>query len=394
MIKKLFIMVLVFFSLVLSTVVLASAEETETQNGEVVISFESALQLALDDVLAFQDLEILVRNMRLQHLDMEYQLLGIIALQMDGFEIDFLRDAADEVRWGLREIERQIDYVELHQELIIAQMEQALRGIVAVISELNSTLRVLEMSMDLAYESLTRARLSYALGMISSHEMLTIELNASQGYTQLVELRRAKQRVVQNLNLLIGQPFDQYTVIEFELYVPEMPEDPDVHIEELIEQSPSIRQLFIQAQSARAERQAYTGNDLDIIISESDRNMAMEAAGQSERIPIIRNRIALQEAVERADAAHDQAVRTMEFALRQAFDELEALKSQLETAYWELELAESTLNVTLASLSVGRVTQFEVDQAELAVVRAKQGIESLYYQLWILALGLRNPELL
>ena len=487
--KKLISMVFVFFTLTLSTFIFVSAEETETlydeanetQREGVVIEFSRALQMSLDDMLAIQDFDIIIRDMRMAHTDLHYQLrrletgavrrearaplnqalqsinIGLVTLEMQqasvgnqidgamtdalaalsmsnyvgfGTELsdaiagmirlgaiggavedlrasrdaiirqlneldeDFFRDIADDARRGVHEIERQINNVELHQNLIMVQLEHALRGIVVVISELGSTLEIMEKSMDLADDGLIRARLSYELGMISSHEMLTIELNTSQGHTQLAELHRARERVVQNLNLLIGQPFDQYTVIEFELYVPEMPEDLDSHIEELIEQSASIRQLRNQALSARAERRAYTGNDRDINISASDRRRAMEAAGRDERVMVIRNRIALQEAVERADTALDQAVRSMEFALRQAYNELAALKIQLETAYRELALAKSTLNVSLASFSVGRITQFEVDQAELAVVRAKQSIESLYYQLWVLAFGLLNPELL
>ena len=487
--RKFTTMVFVFFTLTMPAFVFMNAEAAETYYGEVaetqregvVIEFGRALQLSLDDLLAMHDFEIIIRDMRMAHTDLQYQLrrletgaarrdaraplnqalqsinLGLVTLEMQqaavrnqidgamedavtalilgdfqGFgtdlgdaiagmtrlgaiggavedlrasrdalvrqlnelDEDFFRDIADDVRRGVREIERQIDNVELHQDLVMAQLEHALRGIVVVISELGSTLEILEQSMNLADESLIRARLSYELGMLSSHEMLTIELNTSQGHTQLAELYRARERVVQNLNLLIGQPFDQYTMVEFELYVPEMPEDLDSHIEELIEQSASIRQLRNQALSARAERRAYTGNDRDINISASDRRRAMEAADRDERVMVIRNRIALQEAVERADVVYDQAVRAMEFALRQAYNELAALKTRLETSYRELALAESTLNVSLASLSVGRITQFEADQAALAVTRARQSIESLYYQLWLLAFGLRHPELL
>ena len=120
----------------------------------------------------------------------------------------------------------------------------------------------------------------------------------------------------------------------------------------------------------------------------------MRAVERDESIRDIRTRIALQEAVDRAVLAHDQAVRSMEFSLRQAFGELKALTAQLEAGMRELSLVESTLNVALASLSVGRITQFDADQAQLAAANARQGIESTYYQLWILAFGLRNPELL
>ena len=476
--KKLASAVFVFFTLTLLAPVVVNAEP---QTGSIVISFERALQMSLDDMLAISDLDVLIREMRMQHRDLEYQLrrlesgafrreifaefhstlalidmglasaearqasseqaintaLGIAVQGLTGgsteqasgglraalggmagqlgagmeaeelrrqrtllmermreFDEDYFRDLTDEVRRGVREIERQIDNVELAQDIISTSLEYALRGIVVVISELESSLDILERSMELADESLVRARLSYQLGMLSSHEMLAIELSTSQGHTGLNELRRAKESVIQNLNLLINQPFDQNTVIDFELYVPEMPEDLNAHIEELIRQSPSILQLHNASLSARAERRAFTGHNRDITISESDRRRAMEAAVNNERVIDIRTRIALQEAVERSDIAYDQAVRSMEFALRQAFNELAALNLQLETAYRELALAESTLNISLASLSVGRITQFEADQAELAVASARQNIESIYSQLWILAFGLRNPEVL
>ena len=473
--------IFVFCALVLSTIIFVNAEAAETQRDGVVIDFDRALRMSLDDTLAMQDLDVLIREMRMQHRDLEYQLrrlesgaarretfaefnsllaqidmglalaearqaqseqaindaLGVAVgglLTPDGdvvgaglgaalggmagqlaagmeaeelrrqrallmermreFDEEFFREATDEVRRGLRELERQIDNVELHQDIIRASLEYALRGIVVVITELTAATEILEISMELADEGLVRARLSYNLGMISSHEMLAIELSTIQGHSGLAELRRARQRVVQNLNMLLGQPFEQYTVIEFELYVPEIPEDLENHIEELVRDSASIRQLYNAKLSARAERRAFTGHNRDITISESDRRRAMEAAVNDERVRDIRTRIALQEAVERSESAYDQAVRQMEFALRQAFNELAALNSQLETAYLELALADSTLNVSLASLSIGRITQSEASQAELAVASALQNIESIYNQLWILAFGLRNPELL
>ena len=481
MMRKLVSAFAVFLALTMLSAVAVNAEESETQGLGVVISFERALQMSLNDMLALQDLDVLIREMRMQHRDLDYQFrrlesgavrretlaefnnllatidmgiaiaaehqtaigqqidtaLGIavdglrvgerdialagfrasfagvagqmtvmmqadelrrqramVVAQMQEFDAEFFRNATDEARRGLREIERQIENVAMHQNIIRASLEYALRGLVVVISELTSALEIFDLNMALMDENLLRVRLSYELGMISSHEMLTIEINTSQGHAQLSELRRARERVIQNLNLLIDQPFNQYTVIEFETYVPEVPEDLDAHIRVLVLQAPSIRQLHNATLSSRADRRAFTGNDRAITISASDRRRAMDAAERDDRVSDIRTRIALQEAVERSDLEYEQGLRSMEFSLRQAFNELTALTSQLETAYRELALAESTLNISLASLYVGRITQFEASQAELAVATAKQNIDSIYYQLWILAFGLRHPDLL
>ena len=375
-----FAVMALFLTMVVS--VAAAQSDEQMQNEKVKIYFDDALRMSFEDMLALQDLDVRLRDLRMKHTDMQHELRSLE------------RNQDNEIRRYIQEIYRQIENLQLQQAIIRLSRENTIRGMVAAISGLNAAVELHEMRIGLAETNLYRMRVSYSLGVISSHEMRTIERGVIDEYTRLNDLRERKESAIQNLNLLIGQPFDQHTVIVYERYVPEIPEDLDDHIRSKVLQAPSIRQAQNAVESARAERRAYTNNDRDIRITENERRRAMQAANSYAAVMEIRNRISLQEAVEQAETTREQAIRSMDFALRQAYIELEALLTALETAYREHALAESNLDVSRINLSVGRITRFDVSQAELTVANARQSIESIYYDLWILGFRLKNPEVL
>ena len=307
---------------------------------------------------------------------------------------DLFQDAIDEIRRALREIERQILNLRLHQDVIELSMEYALRSILTGIDEIDMGIVALEATMELTNSNLPRMRISYELGFISRNDLRTAEHSLVQGNLQLGDLRRARINIVQSTNNLLGLPLTQNSEITFEIYTPEAPENLERHMENLINNAPSIRQLQIAIDSAIAERRAYSNHDRVFRITANDRRRAMGPAVNNEEIRSLRNRIALQDAVDRAVLAHSQGMRTMEVNLRQAFRELESLSDRLDAQYAELEQARSSLDAAGASLEAGRVTQFEFEQAQLAVLIAKQGIGSIYNQKWLLAFALENPVLL
>ena len=159
------------------------------------------------------------------------------------------------------------------------------------------------------------------------------------------------------------------------------------------------RRLQIEIDSARGERWAYTGNNNDIRISDADRRSAMNNVGVSgdtvnREIMNLRHRIALQDAVDHAVMAREQAVRTMEAAMQRGFADLEGLFALEASLMRDLTQAQSTLNVTTTNFQLGHATQLDAHAARLNITRIEQDIEILLSNIWVLAFMLENPSLL
>ena len=358
---------------------------------------------------------VTTRGMGMEMTAMEQQRAALFAQLTDMHSPDFFNDMVDEARLGLYEFNRQLDNLRFSREIAEANMESAVRGILVVMAELDIHRSTLEAAIQLAEENLTRMVVSHQVGMISAHDLRTIENNLAGMHTDLQELIRSQDALRQNLNYLMGQPLLQYTVVEFDRVLPTIPSNKQQHMTQVINQCPTIRQLELALQSARAERQTYINrdrgsrltqnNDRDLRITDAERRRALNnpirntnrnAIDQAndDEIRRIRNRIAIQDAVERAEAALEQAIRSMESAMLTGFNDLESLFIQIETHERELTQAEATLAMVEANFAAGRVTQFDVNQAQMAVTTAEQGIESIYNQMWILDFRLDNPSLL
>jgi hypothetical protein len=443
---------------------------SEEESDVVVISFDDALNMILDDMLALQDLELVIRDLQIYHRDVqdivvrlgtgEFQseIIGelsdalreinhslpsssdsgagldmslmmtdpgafgtAMADMMSGLGItmgmsmvaemsrapinaqlanwrdtEYVEEFTENTQRSFNELDRQLQSLRLNQQVAAISMESALRGILIGIEEYKIGIDAMEANLALAETNVRRMTVAHEVGIISAHELRTMQHGLAQGHVQLEELRRGLASLRQNLNNLLGVPLTQNTVIEYERVIPEIPEDLDAHIAQLIQAAPSIRQLQFDIDYARAQRRANTGNDENIRITAAMRTRAHGPNSDSEDEDTIelRERIALQEAVERAVTAREQAMRAMDSAIRQAYSDFNALILQEAAQIRTLEQAEAALAAAEANFAAGRITAFDVEQARLAVSVAEQGIESILNRMWTLAFSLENPSLL
>jgi hypothetical protein len=464
-----------FLTFLLAAMLLLPAINIFADESEIlVVSFDEALEMILDDMLVLRDLDIAIRDVEIVHRDLQdvvrrletgrFQTEMIIELrdalnaveneiaaaneisnrqmaenmqnivgadpnmfgetmftamissgaatgqgimlemtraplraQIDLWrDHEFVADFRTEMRRNLNHINRQIENLRLNQKIISVNTESVLRGILVGIDELKIGIESMEANLGLAESNIRRMTVAHQVGVFSAHELQSMRHGLLQGQTQLNELKRNLASLYQSLNNLLGLPLDKEVVIEFEREIPEIPEFLDAHIARVIHGAPTIRQLQLDIDFARAQRRAVTENDLDIVITPSQHTRAFgpNADSECEDVIEIRERVALQEAVERAVTAREQAMRAMDSAIRKAYDDLNALVVQEEAQIRNVEHASAALIVADTNLLVGRITQFDVDQAVVAVMTAEQGLKSIKNRKWILGFQLENPILL
>jgi outer membrane protein TolC len=221
------------------------------------------------------------------------------------------------------------------------------------------------MEISIAEEYLRRAVILHSFGLTSNNSLRAAEQNVALNRLQLEEALRNHYNLLQSLNLLLGQPASQNTVIQLEREIQTLPEDLNRHISEAVAQSVQVRQMQIEIERASDELQFFENQ-----LRES-RLHTFEPETNEER----NARISLQEAHARTISRRNQEILAMEADMRRAFNDLENLLSRKELQLLELENAQSNLEITIENLELGLSMPLDVTQAELAVLRAKQNIE-------------------
>ena len=349
----------------------------------------------------------------------------------------------------MAEINRQIQGIRMHQEQIRLAVEFGLRSIIALSSDLEMMGETLIKELELAEEALAGMRAMSEIGFVSPHDLFIAEHYIVQFQGQLTELYYSKDSLMQGLNYMIGQPLSQITVIKFERILPEIPDDMASHIATVSMRTPTIRGLQFALESANATWREYVRtarnvrinrdnqtikiSDPDLIqafiayrwaygeeeafrrvreeynnrnrrpvgslvVTDADRRRAMNAdsrySGDTDWLRRLRNRIAMQDAIDRADRELHRTIRTLEVSIRRGYNDLRILILQEAALQRELIRAQADLRMALANYEIGLAIQRDIDEARMAIFRTEQEIEGVINQKWVLGFALDNPSLL
>ena len=333
-----------------------------TDPGSEGMIVEMNLEAAIAGILAAQNMSGNMAMMQMRLLD----IFDEINRLQDGSHVQDMISAA---RRALNEMEQQMQLLRLQQRQSKLAMENTLRSLIVAVIELETAIETMEANIALTAENLRRVTVRHTFGRASNNELRAArqalaleEMGLAQRKTNLYNARNS-------LNLLLGQPLAQYTFIDFDRTPPEIPENLTEHMAAVIPTTPPIRQLQMDVDREHEAMRAYRGSDRE-------------------------KRAALLEAYERATQRRDQAMLTMEAAMRRAYNELLNLQTTMETQLLQLYRAKQALEVAETNLALGRITRHDVVLAQQAVFQARQAITSTYNQKWTLAFRLENPSLL
>jgi hypothetical protein len=302
-------------------------------------------------------------------------------------ELNMLQDSRNIQRMinsathSLAEIDRSMEYLRIQREQTELSMENLLRGIIVSLLEQDMQIDSLEIEIVIAEENFRRATILHELGLQSNNELRAARQNLANTRLRLEESHRNRYNLEQNLNLLLGEPASQNTLIQFE-FEP-LPDDFDLCME-IIPQSAVIRQLQLTVDGARQELQFFNAQ-----LREFQQYNFQPETNQDRAA-----RRSLQENYSRAVNGRNQEILAKESSLRRIFSDIENLNSRMESQLTELETAIEQHDIARTNYEQGRATQLDVTIAELEIIRTQQSIKRLYMQKWTLLFIFENPSLL
>ncbi|MCL2499632.1 MAG: hypothetical protein FWE90_04755 [Defluviitaleaceae bacterium] len=342
--------------------------------GQVVLSYEQALELALEDLSAIHNLEIQINT--------------------HGSEIDRIRRVLQEFicedehtrenhRKQITNHEQHIRYLHLSGEIINANTERSLRNALVNISVTENHIKIAEARLVLQEENLRRVIIMHRFGLTSTQALQAAKRSVTERHMELDRLFLTEYDQRQALNHILQQPLYQMTRVEFTAELPELPEDLDLYIESLIPQTPAIRQTQINIETRREERDFFLRRNMTSAYRQSNVWRFSDDGLQYTWNELVNG-------YETAVRERDTAIHVMEANIRAAYNYITLLINQKAAGLSALEQAIYDLNSTHKLLELGRVTPFEVENARFSVLERELTLLNTYYQLWLAGLSLAN----
>jgi len=320
-----------------------------------------AVQSIIGNTLAMQDMMNALSMLEMQRLTLQSQ---VTPIQDGNQRSELIR----ELRNGVTELEHQIEISTITHAQMRLLRELSLRNLIVAVTDATISLESTQASLALTEENFRRTAVQYEFGLISRNALRTVEQNITRINNELTDRQTDLYNAHQSLNHFLGQPLSQETIIEFEHALPEIPEDLNEHIAEILPLFPNIIRFQHDVDRTGAARRAYRGSNRE-------------------------TRNTLQAAYDRAQLELNQAKMDLETSIRRSFNNLETQLRRKENLYRALELAVESVILERSNMLSGRATQFDIDTALLAVFNAELDIQRAYNALWVQAFIFDNPIL-
>jgi len=332
------------------------------QNETVTFTYEEALALALQDIVAVQDMYNTIAELKDYIADLRYNLRQLDEfLWLMYYNADF-REFIESMRDSIDDTNAKINYLNQQQDLLRLSREARLRRAIVAVAEIQLQIYTAQENLQRLNENLRRATVLYEFGRAGSADIRTAGQAVSLAEFELNILLSSHESAQNSLNHILHQPLYQHTIVAFLPYLTDIPSD----FANII--TPHIYQLQIGVVNARDARRAYRGYCRYTIAE-------------------------LREAYDRAVLVLSQAQTTLETAARQALNEFSSLSAQKEALYTQLYHANAALEVAQTRYRLGRITSHDVTVAQIAVFRIGRELETVLNQKWLLSFLLANPVL-
>jgi outer membrane protein TolC len=273
-------------------------------------------------------------------------------------------------------IDLRLDALDMSLEMACQTAELSLMNALIRINGIRQNIQLQEITITQSEENLMSATARFDRGMINYNQLLAAQSALFDNQTRLEGLFVSLETEQTALNRLLGLNHNIEIKIEYDWKSEKPPEDVEQYITDMLGKSLTIKQLEIDIQIRRIELESRQ-NDVTRALEAID-NIPMY--DRMSRAPAyVRARATLEQAILDRDAANrvlDTALRTLEnnqlsleANIHAQITVLNRLIQQEEVISSNLSRARAELNLVEARFELGRVTQREVDNAAVAVLR-------------------------
>jgi outer membrane protein TolC len=352
----------------------AEDEETETY------TYEEALAMARHDLSAIatidesyelmkeqlDDLKKLERDMRYNRIqpDPAHEAMVAAGLAQP-------LPTLDELRHTIRNLERQMESLELNRGVIYTGAEMSLRNALLNLANYELDARLLEATIVLNEENLRRVTLRQQYGLASDNDLRTAEQTLEQNLVNAETLSVTIASEKQSLNKILQLPLEAEILVEWERDFMELPEDLDDFIAEQTQTASPLKQKQLTADTKKANMDFNKKHTKD-----ESKDLSLKSE-------------------------YDQAVRelndaklSLEAAIRQNEHNIGQLEKRSASLELDAQKAADQFKTVQAHLNAVMVTQYELDQVSLSITNTEIAMEKNLNQLWLLQFVFAHPYLM
>ena len=256
------------------------------------------------------------------------------------------------------------------QDMARISTEFAMRNTMTTIA--NTRLDILMLEATIAQErvNLNNTRLRLNAGLISATDMRAAELAFQQQEANLSALNVTLETERQSLNRILQRSITGNYYVSYDRELLELPVDLEQHIRREARRQPNVRRQEIAMNRARA---AFRDQDVE--------------PGSPER----RSR---ERAYNQAVREHNETLRGVETAMRNQYNALTLLMHQNDSLEIDLQRAVERLEAVTLNYQAGLATPFDIEAAELAILRIETSLERNLNIYWNAQFMFQNPFLL
>lgn len=263
-----------------------------------------------------------------------------------------------------------INTMRASQTMVRISTEFAMRSSITTIANTELDIQLLEATLRQDRVTLNNTRLRFNAGLISESDFRAAELALQQQEANLAAIQVSLASERQNLNRILQRPLTGNFHVVYDRELLELPADLNGYIRRVTPRQPNVRQRELAMSRARA---VFRDQDVDF--------------GSPERI-------ARERAYNQARRENDDTVRSVETVIRNQYNNLTALMHQNESLEIELQRAIERRDAVVLNHQAGLATPFDVEAAELVILRNEIAIEKNLNTYWNTQFIFENPFLL
>jgi len=336
------------------------AQEREAQAIPYIVAVRGATR-NLPAITAFDDLVSDLQDAR-QSLQDLLRLRRATGTMAAADRIQLERQIAD--------LGAEINIMRALQDMARTSTEFAMRNTMTTIA--NTQLDILLLQAVLIQEEVTlnNTRLRLNAGLISASDMRAAELAFQQQEANLAALEVSLETDRQSLNRILQRSITGHYYVTYDRELLELPTDLEQHIRRVARRQPNVRRQEITMTRARA-----AFRDQDVEVGSPERRARERAYNQAVR-------------------EHNETLRGVETAMRNQYNALVLLMYQNDSLAIDLQRATERLEAVTLNYQAGLATPFDIEAAELAILRIETSIERNLNTYWNAQFMFQNPFLL